>query len=96
MLRQTEGRGYKMDLPQRAEFYQLYFFENFVLVLEFCIKSWFDVPTTQMFIFIFSENVGVLFEGSFSLWLSLIKFYHTCNHQKVVGFLMVSEEVGDN
>ena len=41
------------------------FFENFVLVLEF------DVPTTQMFIFILSERVEVLFEGTFFLYVSV-------------------------
>ena len=47
------------------------FFENFVSVSEPHKKSWFDVPTTQMAIFILFESVGVLFENAFSLWVSL-------------------------
>ena len=34
--------------------------------------SWFDVPTTQLLIFILFESVGVLFEGAFFLWISLM------------------------
>ena len=65
-----------MDLSQRRKFcHQLvYFFEIFVLVEEPRIKSWFDVPATQMSIFIIFESVGVLFEGAFSLWVSLTIF----------------------
>ena len=33
--------------------------------------SWFDVPATQMSIFILFESVGVVIEGAFSLWVSL-------------------------
>ena len=32
---------------------------------------WFDVQTIQMSIFIIFVSAGVLFEGDFSLWLSL-------------------------
>ena len=35
------------------------------------IKSWLDVPTTQMSIFTLFESAGVLFEGLFSLWVSM-------------------------
>ena len=58
-----------MDLSQRMEFCQqlFYFFENFVSVYEPRLKSSFDVPTTQISIFIIFESVGVLFEGAFSL-----------------------------
>ena len=31
-------------------------------------KFWFDVPTTQMSIFILFGSAGVIFEGAFSLW----------------------------
>ena len=34
--------------------------------------SWFDVPSTQMSIFILFASAGVWFEGAFSLWVSLI------------------------
>ena len=40
-----------------------------------CIKSWFDVPTTQMFIFILFVSVGVLFEGALTLSRSLQYYY---------------------
>ena len=49
------------------------FFENFVTVLEPLIKSWFDVPPTQMPIFVLFVSAGVLFDGAFSLWVSLKK-----------------------
>ena len=35
------------------------------------MKSWFDVPTTQMPIFLLSVSARVLFDGAFSLWVSL-------------------------
>ena len=38
------------------------------------LLSWFDVPATQMSIFILSVSAGVLFEGAFSLWVSLMEF----------------------
>ena len=62
-----------MDLSQRTEFCQqlLYFFENFVSVSEPLIQSWFVVPTTQMPIFLLFVSAGVLFDGAFSLWVSL-------------------------
>ena len=47
------------------------FFANFVLIQEPCKKSFFDVTTTQMFIFILFVSAGVLFEGAFTLWVFL-------------------------
>ena len=47
------------------------YFENFISVSELYIKSWFDVPTNQMFIFVLFVSTGVLFGGTFSLWVSL-------------------------
>ena len=38
------------------------------------IRSGYDVPTTQMFIFILFVSAGVWFEGAFSLWVSLSKY----------------------
>ena len=49
------------------------FFENFISVKEPLIKSWFDVPTTYMFIFVLFVSAEVLFGGAFSLWVSLNK-----------------------
>ena len=43
------------------------FFKNFVSVYETLIKSLFDVPTTQMVIFILFVRTRVLFKGAFSL-----------------------------
>ena len=34
--------------------------------------SWFDVPTTQMHIFVLFVSAGVLFYGAFSQWVSLM------------------------
>ena len=36
------------------------------------MKSWSDTPTTQMTIFVLFVSTGVLFDGAFSLWASLI------------------------
>ena len=64
-----------MELLQRTVFCQLpvYFFESFVPVLEPLIKSWFDVPSTQMPILILLLRAGVLFEGAFPLRVSVIQ-----------------------
>ena len=63
-----------MDLSQRTEFCQwlLYLSGNFISVEEPLIKSWFVVPTTQMPIFVLFVSAGVLFDGVFFLWVSLI------------------------
>ena len=48
------------------------------------MKSLFNVPTTQMAIFVLFASVVVLFDGAFSLWVSLpgaifpIFFTHDC------------------
>ena len=54
-----------MDLPKRTEFCQqlLYIFEN--------LESWFDVKTNEIPIFVLFVRAGVLFDGAFSLWVSL-------------------------
>ena len=41
------------------------FFWKFVLDKEPLIKSWFDIPTSQMPIFVLFESAGVLFDGTF-------------------------------
>ena len=48
------------------------FFQNFVSVEEPLIKSSFDVPRIQMSIFVLFVSAGVLFEGTFSLWIFLM------------------------
>ena len=37
----------------------------------FSLRTWFDVPTTQMHIFTLFVSAAVLFDGAFSLWVSL-------------------------
>ena len=59
-----------MELSHRMVFCPvttLFFFESFVSVYEPLIKSWFDVPTTEMSIFILFVSDGVLFEHVFSV-----------------------------
>ena len=34
--------------------------------------SWFDVSNTKMLIIILFRSTGVLFEGAFSLWVSML------------------------
>ena len=41
------------------------------ILFESLIKSWIDVSTTQMSIFVLFVITGVLFDGAFSLWVSL-------------------------
>ena len=62
-----------VDLSQGTEFCRklLYFFWKFCFSLRTSYNSWFDVPTTQKLIFILFLGVGVLFEGAFSLCVSL-------------------------
>ena len=47
------------------------YFEHFSFVWEPLIESWYDVPTTQMSIFLLCVSAGVWFSGVFSLWVSL-------------------------
>ena len=56
-----------MDLSQRTKFCHqlLHVFENFVSVYEPLVRSSFDVPNTQMSIFVLFIRAGVLFEGAF-------------------------------
>ena len=37
------------------------------------MQIWFDVLATQMPIFVLFVSAGVLFDGAFSLWVSLMK-----------------------
>ena len=43
----------------------------FLKVKEPLINNWFNVPTAQTPIFVLFLSAGVLFDGSFSLWVSL-------------------------
>ena len=64
-----------MDLSKRTDFFHglLHFFENLVWLWEPLINSWFNVPISQMYIFILFVSVSVLFDGVFSLLVSSIK-----------------------
>ena len=58
-----------MNQSERKKFYQqliLFFFSFFFPVYEPLQKSWFDVPTMQMYIFIFFVSAGVLLSILFS------------------------------
>ena len=73
MLRQIErwlqnGPIANGDLPVTA-----LFFENFVSVSEPFINSWLDAPATEIPIIVLFISAGVLFDGTFSLWVSLIR-----------------------
>ena len=53
----------------------LEFFENLIEVWESLVNSWFNIPINQVYIFILSVSASVLFEGLFSLGVSLrLKF----------------------
>ena len=58
-------------------------FKNFCFSL-WTIKSWFDVITTQMSIFVFFVSAQVLFDGVFSLWVSfrVVAVLINCGNQK--------------
>ena len=57
-------------LPVTTLFFK-FFLLNFLSVQEPLIKSWSDVPKTQMSTFILFVSAEVLFDGGFSLWVSL-------------------------
>ena len=60
------------------------FFCKYWFKLRTLIKSWFDVPTTQMFISITFVSAGALFEGAFSLWVSLYRYGKSLNERKAL------------
>ena len=55
----------------------LYFWKICFSLKEPLIKRWFDVPTTQMPIFVHFVGAGILFDGTFSLWVSLKEYSST-------------------
>ena len=57
-----------MRLSQRTERTE---FESFVSVYEPLINNWSNVPTAQTPILVLFLSAGVLFDGAFSLWVSL-------------------------
>ena len=73
MLRQTEWWVQNVPITKNGILpVTNLFFWKFCFGLRPRINSWFDVPTTQMSIFILFVSAGVLFDGAFSLWVSLI------------------------
>ena len=53
-----------------------FFLWKFCFYFRTSYKEWFDVPTTQMFIIVLFTSAGVLFDGAFSLRVSLTFFFH--------------------
>ena len=51
-------------LPVKALFFWNFYFG---LSISYIIKNWFDVPSTQMSIFILFTSAGVSIKGGFSL-----------------------------
>ena len=52
---------------------------KFCFSLRTLTKSWFDVPTIQMPIFLLFVSAGVLFDSAFSMWVSLNGAIGICN-----------------
>ena len=83
MLRQIEKWVQNADITKnRVLPVTTLFFSKFCFSLRTLIKSWFDVPMTQMSILILFVSDGVLFDGAFSLWVSLnnqnLRKHHNC------------------
>ena len=76
MLRQIEWRLQNGPITNNGVLpVTTLFFEKCCFSKELLIKIWFEIPTTQMFKLILFISAVVLFEGVFSLWLSLKKPY---------------------
>ena len=72
MLRQIERRVQNRPITNNGVLSETtLFFKNFVSVQEPLIKSWFDVPTTQIPILALFVSTAVLLDGVFSLRVSL-------------------------
>ena len=68
MLRQIEWQEQNVYIAKNGVLpVTTSFFEKKNSVQEPSVKSWFDVPTTQMPIFVLLVRAGVLFDGAFSL-----------------------------
>ena len=66
------GWGVQNALTRKNVLLPLNFFENIKWGYEPLINSRFDEPIVQIYIFIRLVSASVLFEGVFSLWVSLI------------------------
>ena len=67
------------------------FFRKFCFSLRTSYKELFHVPTTQMPIFSLFLSAGVLFDGAFTLWVSLSIDIILTNSPKVCLKLQTSE-----
>ena len=65
-----------MDLSWNFASNYFHFFLNIISKKGSFIKGRFDIPTTQMFIFIVFVTAGILFEGAFTFPVSLIRSSH--------------------
>ena len=65
-----------MDLSWNFASNYFHFFLNIVSKKGSFIKGRFDIPTTQMFIFIVFVTAVILFEGAFTFPVSLIRSSH--------------------
>ena len=83
MLRQTE-LCLRIITKNRGLWITILCFGNFVSVLEFLIKSWFNVPTIQMYIFILFVNAEVFSNVAFFLWVSLRNFDSVIWHSLLI------------
>ena len=69
MLRQIEWKVQNAPITKDGVLpvTTLFFFENFVSEYEPLLKSWLDVPTTQMYIFILFVGAGVSLASKFPI-----------------------------
>ena len=75
MLRQIEWGVQKRSFAKnRVLPLTIFFFEKLISVREPLVNSWFNVPSTQLPIFILFVSTRILLEGAFFLRVSLI-FY---------------------
>ena len=83
-----------MDLLQRMYFFHwlLHFFENLIWVQEPLINSWFNIPIAQIYTFILFLSASVLFEGVFSLRVSLRYLSKSFKSQGTYGINNVNSE----
>ena len=84
----------KSAYHEERSFAFIFFFENFVSGWESLKKSWFDVLTTQMSVFILFVSARVLFEGTIFLFVcfrdeiaavSLVLSFHWFNTEVCLG-----------
>ena len=86
----------KWAYHRKTVFYQLYFLKALRQFKNHLMNNWFNVPTAQTLIFVLFLRAGVLFDGAFSLWVSLScslfsqKKLHCSTGLKIVFWLLQS------